>query len=734
MNFFSREFLTKSHTDKEWYEIFSSPSFDEQYAYEGNDLGCNYSPKQTIFKLWAPTASQAFVFLYSSGNYKTDKKPISKNKMIYKEKGLWELILIGDYIEKYYTYVIEVNGRKNESSDPYGKACGVNGKRNMIIDLNLTNPKNWEKDKHICYPLNQSFIYELHIGDFSNDPSCGIEEKYRGKYLAFTFKNTFLNNNEKNKPTCLDYLINLGITTVHLLPTYDYGSVEEDFEELKDKDNIIKDSNYNWGYDPINYNIPEGSYSTNPYDGKIRIKEFKQMVQSLHNEKISVIMDVVYNHTYKTFLSNFEKTVPFYYYRQKEDGTKSNGSGCMNDTSSERKMVHNFIVNSILYWVNEYHIDGFRFDLMGLHDLYLMNDIRNTLNEKIEKGNEIIIYGEPWKMNTYISLEGFNKPMADKTNIDLFPQGISFFHDEFRDIVKGHTFNKNEKGFVSGSLNFAKNENYEKLLEDFKYYFIGGINIDGKKEIIKNDKLINYLSCHDNNTLWDKLVIVENNLVEEKNNNEENNDNFVLTREKEKDDIILYPKKLKCFNDKYKILFQKKDEKILKRNKLAASILMFSFGIPFFQAGEEGGRTKLGEGNSYNLSKSLNQIDWKRMYIFEDLINYYKKLIETRKKLLNFYELNRAKYNSIDGLPKGIVGFHIQRIKYGEYKEIIIIFNSTDEDYAYKINKSGKWNIILNDKNYKDEFIENKVFEISSISTGIIGNKDDKFSSSNSKK
>ena len=724
MNSFSREYLIKAHTDLEWYEIFSSPSFDEEYAYEGNDLGCNYSPSRTIFNLWAPTASQVSVLIYSSGNYKTDKKPISINKMTYKDKGLWQLIIKEDLIDKYYTYLIEVNGTKNETSDPYGIACGVNGRRNMIIDINKTNPENWEKDNHIFYPLNQSFIYELHIGDFSNDPSCGIDEAYLGKYLAFTFKKTCLNGKDKNKPTCLDYLLKLGITTVHLLPTYDYGSVEEDINELKDKDDIIKDANFNWGYDPYNYNIPEGSYSTDPYDGKVRIKEFKQMIQALHNNKISVIMDVVYNHTYKTYLSNFEKTVPYYYYRQKADGTKSNGSGCWNDTASERKMVHNFIVNSVLFWIKEYHIDGFRFDLMGLHDLDLMSDIRNKINTLIERGNEIIIYGEPWTMNTNISLKGFNKPMADKKNIDVFPAGISIFHDEFRDIVKGHTFDKTEKGFVSGSLIYADNNNYGNILEQFRYYFIGGINVDGKKEVIKNDKLINYISCHDNNTLWDKLVIVENNLQEVK---EPEIKPVPPTKESESDNITIYPQKLKCFKDKDKKLFKKRNETIVKRNKLAAAILMMSFGVPFFQAGEEGGRTKLGEGNSYNLSKSLNRIDWKRIYLFEDIMKYYKKLIKIRKSLLNFYELNRAKYNNIEGLPKGIVGFNVQRIKYGEYKEIIIIFNSTDEDYTYKINGNGKWTIILNEEMPKEKTIDNKIFVINAISAGIIGIKDTNF-------
>ena len=724
MNTFSREFLTEPKTDKQWYDIFSSPSFDTQYTYEGNDLGCNYYPKQTIFNLWAPTASQVYVALYNSGNYKTDKIPISKNKMKYKDRGLWQLILNGDLVEKYYTYIIDVNGITNETTDPYGKACGVNGKRNMIVDLKMTNPEDWENDIHIFYPLNQSIIYELHIGDFSNDPSCGIDEKYRGKYLAFTFENTYLDK-KQNKPTCLEYLIQLGITTVHLLPTYDYGSVDEDIDELEYKDNIIKDANFNWGYDPYNYNIPEGSFSTNPYDGKVRIKEFKQMIQSLHNNNISVIMDVVYNHTYRIFLSNFEKTVPHYYYRQKNDGTKSNGSGCGNDTASERKMVHNFIVNSILYWVKEYHIDGFRFDLMGLHDLDLMTDIRNKLNQLVENGNEIILYGEPWQMGTCISLKNFNCSMADKSNIDKFPNGISFFHDEFRDIVKGNTFNKTERGFVSGSLIYANNYDYERILEEFKCYFIGGININGKKEMIKNDKLINYLSCHDNNTLWDKLVIVENNLQEEK---------FPQTpsitpknRDMESDEVKIYPQKLKCFKNKDIILFKKRNEIVVKRNKLAGAILMMSFGVPFFQAGEEGGRTKLGEGNSYNLAKSLNQIDWKRMYMFEDIIKYYRKIIKLRKILQNFYELNRAKYNNIEGLPKGIVGFQVHRIKYGRYKEIIIIFNSSEQDFIYKVTGNGKWKILLDEELSKNKYVEKKSFEVKAISAGIIGLKDENY-------
>ena len=729
---FSLENLRKPHSPLEWYEIFSSKEFDSLYSYQDNDLGCNYSKNGTIFNLWAPTASKVSVNIYNTGNYKTDDKPISINEMIYKSKGLWTLKINQNLKNKYYTYKVEVDGVINETTDPYGKACGVNGRRNMIIDLDETNPKGWEQDKHIFYPFNESVIYELHVGDFSNDPKCGIEEKYRGKYLAFTFKDTYLNNDpviNKDKPTCLNYLSKLGITSVHLLPIYDFGSVDEDFNEINKKDDMIKDSNYNWGYDPINYNIPEGSYSTNPYDGEVRIKEFKEMIKALHSKNLSVIMDVVYNHTYKVFLSNFDMTVPYYYYRQKKDGSKSNASGCGDDTASERKMMHNFIVNSVLYWVKEYHIDGFRFDLMGLHDLDLMNDIRDKLNKNFEFGDKIILYGEPWKMNTHISIKDKNILMCDKTNYEKFPKGLGGFHDEFRDIIKGSTFNKLEKGFVSGGLLYENNENNsDEKLNNFRRYFTGGVNINGCIENVKCEKLINYVSCHDNNTLWDKLIIAEYNLPEEKY--EKTPSFFPKNRNMENNDIIIKPQKLKCYKKKFQKYFLEKDPKIIKRNKLSASIVMFSFGVPFLLAGEEGARTKLGEHNSYNLPKSLNMIDWERIHLFKELVSYYQKIIEIRKRLNNFYRLNRIKYFNLYELPKGLVGFNIQRILYGEFKEIIVIFNSTESDYVYRIDKNGDWVVILGEhyneeSNNKDIYLENKLFIINAISAGIIGLKDE---------
>ena len=451
------------------------------------------------------------------------------------------------------------------------------------------------------------------------------------------------------------------------------------------------------------------------------------MIQALHSAKLSVIMDVVYNHTYRIFLSNFDKSVPYYYYRQKKDGTKSNASGCGNDTASERKMVHDFIVNSILYWVKEYHIDGFRFDLMGLHDLDLMKDIREKLNTNFEFGDKIILYGEPWITNTHISVKGFTTPLCDKSNIDKFPKGLGGFHDEFRDSVKGSTFNKNEKGFVSGSLLYKNEEYADMLLNNFRQYFTGAINVNGCIQNVRSDRLINYVSCHDNNTLWDKLIIVENNLQEEKYKKIPGS--FPENRNMETDDIIITPKKLKCYSEKNKQYFLEKNEIVIKRNKLAAAVIMFSFGVPFFLAGEEGARTKLGEHNSYNLPKNLNMINWERMYQFEELILYYKKIIQIRKRLNNFYLLNRVKYYNINDLPKGIVGFIIQRILYGEFKEIIIIFNSTESDYTYQINKKGKWVIIFNGQNNKnnneDIYVEKNLFIVNAISAGIIGIKDE---------
>ena len=631
-NLENREFITTKKSGKDWREIFESKEFEEKYCYEGNDLGANYSKDETIFKVWAPTAEDVVLNIYKDGYKSTIKESF---QMEYDEKGVWIVKVEGDLHKSYYTYTINADGTTNETGDVYAKACGVNSLRSMVVDLSRTNPEGWEDDKHVVYPLDETEIWEVHIGDFSNDINSGVKEEYRGKYLAFTEENTTLKNDNVH-PTCLSYLKDLGITHVHLLPSFDYGSVDESSNE-----------GFNWGYDPVNYNVPEGSYSTDPFNGEVRIMEFKKMVQALHKAGLSVVMDVVYNHTY-SLDSNFNKTVPYYYYREEEDGTYCNGSACGNDTASERRMYQKYMIDSVLYWMNEYHVDGFRFDLMGLHDTETMNLIREAIN-KSENGKDIIIYGEPWSAGPSNFKDGY-KP-ATKDAIRDLNDGISIFNDDTRDAAKGKFNELESPGFVNGGVGFE---------ERIKRAFCGLIDASYKEQPKQPNQIINYVSAHDNSTFWDKLVD---------------------SVKKNKDYLT-------------------KDEELLSMNKLGAAFVQLSYGIPFMQAGEEAGRTKLGEDNSYNLSKELNKLDWSRMYDFEDLMNYYKGLIALRKELKNFYDLSKyslENINWIDNLPEQVIGCKVKAITKGTWNEIIIIFNASKNDVKVKIN--GEWNLLVN-KNF----------------------------------
>ena len=662
-----QESSSKEMNPKEWNTFFNNPSFIKEYSYTKNDLGSTYTKTNTTIKLWAPTASKVSISLYKTGNEK-DNDIIESLPMIYTSNGIWIISLQGDYKNIYYTYSIEVNGTVNITNDPYNIACGVNGKRSMIIDLNDTNPPNWDKDNHVFYPLDKTFIYEIHIKDFSASEGSGIPKEHRGKYLAFTYPNTCYNN-DPSKPTCMNYLKYLGITTVQIMPCYDYGSVDEE-----------KDNEYNWGYDPINYNVPEGSYSANPNDGTVRVREFKQMIQAFHKEGISVIMDVVYNHTYTFRENNLNKTCPYYFHRTEPDGTLCNGSGCGNDTACEREMMRRFIINSVLYWVNEYHIDGFRFDLMALLDVDLMNEIASILDEQFGK-DKIIIYGEPWSCNkTHLSKAELK--LAQKENVNLFNQRIGFFHDELRNAIKGSDFDFSEKGILF--YPFTNEEGNIKAIENFKNYFIGKINEKIPSDNVIAKQLINYISCHDNYTLWDRLVYSEFN-------------------PKEKDPI-----------------FFEKNDKLIKLNKLGASMIMLSFGVPFMLSGEEGGRTKQGNGNSYNLPIELNQIDWGRVYQFEDLLNYYRELISLRKELNNFYQLKRFHYYNLS-IGENAIGYLIKRFTTGKYKEIIIIFNIGEKEIEYEVN--GEWIVLLNgsNKNKTKKINSKDKFLIDGKTAGVIG-------------
>lgn len=632
----NREFLMKKKSGKEWRIIFESKEFEEKYSYDKKDLGANYYKEKTIFKVWAPTAEEVSVNLYRNGNPLEEEKSFKCVKMDYIDNGVWSVSVEGDLHGIYYTYSVTTFGNVTETGDVYAKACGINGIRSMVVDLERTNPEGWDEDKHVVSSLDNTQIWEIHIGDFSNDPKCGVREKYRGKYLAFTEENTTLNNDNLH-PTCLNYLKKLGVTHIHLLPTFDYGSVDES-----------KNENFNWGYDPVNYNVPEGSYSTDPFNGEVRILEFKEMVQAIHKAGLSVVMDVVYNHTY-SLDSNFNKTVPYYYYRKENDGAFSNGSACGNDTASERKMFQKYMIDSVLYWMKEYHIDGFRFDLMGLHDTETMNLIREAVNS-CDNGKDIIIYGEPWSAG-YTNFKEGSIP-TKKEAIRKLNDGISIFNDDTRDAAKGKFNDLEAPGFINGGIDFE---------EKIKRAFCGLIDEAYEEQPLRPNQIINYVSAHDNSTFWDKLVD---------------------SVKKDKD-------------------YSTKHEDLLAMNKLGAAFVQLSYGIPFMQAGEEAGRTKLGEDNSYNLSKDLNKLDWTRMYEFEDLMNYYKGFIALRKSLKNFYDLSKYSLDNItwiDNMPEQAVGCVIKASSNGKWNELIIIFNASNNKIQINL-EDNPWTLLAN-KNF----------------------------------
>lgn len=620
-------------TAREWKQMFESREFEEKYTYAGNDLGAVYEKEKTTFKVWAPTAEKVILHLYTAGSTgEAGEKELLQVEMKKREQGIYEKQVKGDLHGVYYTFSVTVDGETRETGDIYAKAAGVNGKRSMVVDLEKTNPKGWEEDTHVFHPLGKTWVWEVHIGDFSNDPASGVREEYRGKYLAFT-ENTTLNQDGVH-PTCVNYLKELGITHVHLLPSFDYGSVDES-----------KCDTFNWGYDPVNYNVPEGSYATDAFHGEVRIREFKEMVAALHKAGISVVMDVVYNHTH-SLDSFFNATVPYYYYRTWEDGTYSDGSACGNDTASDRAMFRKYMMDSVLHWVQEYHVDGFRFDLMGLHDTQTMNEIRKALNE-LEDGEQIFLYGEPWSAGPSALKE--SESFATKEAMKKLAEGIAVFNDDTRDAVKGPYDKLEVPGFVNGK---------KGLEEKIKRGIQGLFDEKEKVQPVSPAQLLNYVSAHDNSTLWDKLVD---------------------SVKKDQD-------------------YETRHEDLLAMNKLAAAIVQFSAGIPFMQAGEEAGRTKQGEDNSYNLSKELNRLDWNRMYKFQDLISYYKGLHEVRNQFSGFYDLSekaRTRQHFYENLPEGIIAYEMEGIRgTDQWEKVVVIFHASQEPTEFVLGNTGYKRIV----------------------------------------
>lgn len=612
----------------------------DKSAYSGNDLGASYSKKATTFKVWSTNAASVRVniFEHGSDNEGDAGSIMSRAMSLDKTTGVWSVTINGDLLNKYYTYSVTHGKTTKETADVYAKACGVNGQRSMVVDLSTTNPDGWENDKHVLVQnQTDASVWEISVADFSSSESSGVSEANRGKYLAFTEEGTTVNGVQGASSTCVDYLKKLGVKYVQIMPFYDFGSVDE-------SKNIM--DQYNWGYDPVNYNCPEGSYSTNPKKGEVRIKECKQMIQALHNAGIGVIMDVVYNHTY-TSDSWLQRTVPNYYYRMNNDGTFSNGSGCSNDTASEHLMFRKYMIDSVTYWASEYHIDGFRFDLMGLHDVTTMNSIRTALDNLYAdgSGSQILMYGEAWDMATNCD-EG--TVLASQKNLKQLSDRIGAFDDTIRDAIKGSTGGTDGAFVQEGS----RRANLKTGIAGQSDTTTGWANVPSQ--------CVTYASCHDNLCLYDKLV-----------------------------------GSVYGADGKYR----KRYEDLVAMNKLSAAIVITSQGIPFSLGGEEFCRSKDGDENSYASSRKENMLDWENVDLYSDVIEYYRGLYKIRDAFAAFSDSTAATANSLTYLsdvPKGVMGYTINNTESGKWSQMCVIFNGSDS--AQNVTAKGDWVVLADNK------------------------------------
>ncbi|NMM95762.1 pullulanase [Bifidobacterium sp. DSM 109960] len=571
-------------------------------------LGATVSDDGAQFALWAPTASQVTLRLFAHG---TDGEPgsraLGEYRMHPETDGSWTIDVPGATHGVYYDYLIEFeDGSVTRSADPWARAAGANGRRSMVVDLSRTDPDGWDADKRPGTPIDSDVIWETHIGDFSNDPSSGVPAEHRGKYLAFTDSGTTLDG-EGAFPTCVEYLKRLGITVVQLLPFYDYGSVDE-----------TRSGGYNWGYDPVNYNVPEGSYATDPYDGEVRIRECKAMIQALHAAGIKVVMDVVYNHMYTTD-NWFERVVPGYFCRRTDDGAFANGSGCGCDMATEHEMFRRFMVESVTYWASEYHLDGFRFDLMGLIDVETMRAIRASL-DALPGGRSILMYGEPWAAGESAPLPG--TILADKRALLLLESRIGHFCDTTRDAIKGHVFYRDQPGYVNG----AAQQNRQAVLDAVNAHRTARVSEGNAGQIIQ------YVSAHDDLTLWDKLSI-----------SMRGNGTDHLASNAMYDDVLDGAAAAK---------------EVLNANLLAAGIIGVSAGLPFMLAGEEFARTKHGNDNSFESGSRINELDWHRASDMRGLVRFYADLIALRTGDKAWFDAERIVVPTESSMIAFLVGKH----------------------------------------------------------------------------
>ena len=635
-------------------KYYSSRAFLKNFVYDGNDLGVECNEDKTIFRLWSPEAEGIILNLYHAGN---GEKAYRQIPMEAREKGVWSWETDEELHGVYYDYLITRDGEKVLTADPYAKACGVNGLRSMAVNLKKTDPEGWEKDQS-PEEGEERIVYELHVKEFSWDKSGGFPEEYRGKYKAFTCKHTTLNNDGIH-PIGLDYLKELGVTHIQIMPMYDYGSVDEDGDGTE----------FNWGYDPVNYNVPEGSYATDAKHGEVRIKEMKEMIQSIHEAGFGVIMDVVYNHTY-SLDSWLQKTLPWYFYRVFPDGTISNGSACGNDVASERAMCGKYILDSVLYWAKEYHIDGFRFDLMGLLDVDLMNRIRKELDLQYGKGKKII-YGEPWAA-TKTAVEG-RKKLAKKNNIGLLDENVGAFCDSTRDGIKGSALKPKKAGFINGA---QKKE--DEMLASVMAWCANPYQARGWKNVKAPSQIVTYVSAHDNHTLWDKL----------------------------KETVP--------------------EAECMRLNKMAAAVYMTCQGTLFFLSGEEFARTKDGLDNTFNAPISLNCLKWEQAWQNHELVHYYQGLIALRKKISGLCDKSEDSDKKITDIwkEKQIVGFTVNNDEGCLWSQVKVIYNASKK--AFLCDLDGNWELLCDGNDswcFEKEIHVDGQVEVSAQSVVILGRK-----------
>ena len=607
--------------------LYESAAFARQNTYTG-PLGAEYTPAGTHLRLWAPTAQSVSVNLYRRGD---GGVCIGSLPLENRGQGVWSVYLPGDQHGHYYTFTLCADGAVWETADPYARAAGVNGRRSMIADLSRIDPPGWAQDRRPNIPVSHRTVWEVGVRDFSQDPASGIRPAWRGKFLAFTQQGTTLHGDGVH-PTCLNYLKRLGVTYVQLMPIFDFGSVDESRPLTRQ---------YNWGYDPAHFNLPEGSYSTDPTRGEVRIRECKQMIAALHAAGIGVVMDVVYNHMYGCD-NVLNRAAPYYYFRQNPDGSFSNGSGCGNEFASERPMARRYLIESVLYWAQEYHIDGFRFDLMGLFDVETMNQLRATL-DKLPGGKSILMYGEPWQGGG----SALRAAAADKNDLALLNDRIGIFCDNTRDAIKGGCFDAREPGYVEGKT---------EALWDIGASVAAWCRSPALPPHAPG-QIVSYVSAHDNFTLWDKLLQV------------------------------------RYTNPEYSAM----DSAALAQNRLAAGIVLTSMGLPFWQAGEEFARTKKGRGNTYRSSPALNRLDWARAQQYHSLVDYYRGLIGLRYAFPRLGAQDKDSPAAIQffALEQPLVGWQLPA-RFGDgalWQALCVFYNPTESAKTVPLPE-GRWKLL----------------------------------------